>query len=149
MTRVVTAGVCLLLTLVSLGAATASEQQAGRPPKWWQNKACTLAIGLSEAQSTQLERIFQAVRDELRAEKGELERQETALSALLADPRADEGTVMRTIDRVEAARGALSKTRTLMLYRMHRLLSPEQRQRLDEFERQQARQSDTQVRSRP
>ncbi len=149
MKQLVTAGVCLLLTLVSFGAADASEQQAGRPPKWWQNKACTLAIGLSEAQSAQLERIFQGVRDELRAEKGELERQETALSALLADARADEGTVMRTIDRVEAARGALSKTRTLMLYRMHRLLSPEQRLRLDEFERQQARKADTQVRPRP
>lgn len=146
MKHVVTAGVCLLLTLVSLGAAA---EQAGRPSKWWQNKACASAISLSDAQAAQLERIFQAVRDELRAEKGELERQETALSALLADPRADEGTVMRTIDRVEAARGALSKTRTMMLYRMHRLLSPDQRQRLDEFERQQARQADTHVRSRP
>ena len=49
---------------------------------------------------------------------------------------------MRTIDRVEAARSALAKTRTLMLYRMHRLLSPEQRVRLEAFERERARNAD-------
>lgn len=137
MRNVSTAGLCLVLTLLGVPAATAGEQK-GRSSKWWQNAECKAAVGLSAAQSAELERIFQSVRDELRTEKGELERQETALSRLLADARADEAVVMRTIDRVEAARSALAKTRTLMLYRMHRLLSREQRARLDEFERQRA-----------
>ena len=70
---------------------------------------------------------------ELRAEKAALEQQERELTRLLGDRRADEAIVVRTIDRVEAARSALAKTRTLMLYRMHRVLSPEQRVRLDAY----------------
>ena len=40
--------------------------------------------------------------------------------------QAEEWEVALQIDRVEAARSALSKTRTLMLYRMHKTLSAEQ-----------------------
>ena len=94
---------------------------------------------LDGRQTAEIERIFQSVRDELRAEKAELEKQEAALSRLLAESNDDEAVVVRTVDRVEAARSALAKTRTLMLYRMHRLLSPEQRARLDAYEREQAR----------
>jgi Spy/CpxP family protein refolding chaperone len=94
---------------------------------------------LTAAQTAEIERIFQSVRDELRAEKAELEKQEAALSRLLSESNDNEAVVVRTVDRVEAARSALAKTRTLMLYRMHRLLSPEQRARLDAFEREQAK----------
>ena len=62
------------------------------------------------------------------------EKQEAALSRLLAESSDNEAIVVRTIDRVEAARSALAKTRTLMLYRMHRLLSPEQRRKLGAYE---------------
>lgn len=130
--------VCLLLA--PLGVHTARLHADGsRPGKWWQSAACKTAVGLTEAQSGEIERIFQSVRDELRAEKLELERQEAALSRLLADANDDEAVVVRTIDRVEAARSALAKTRTLMLYRMHRKLSPDQRTRLEAFEQQRAR----------
>lgn len=127
---------CLWALVMGLGIAGASEGQ--RPSKWWQNPACKARVGLKEAQTAEIERIFQSVRDELRAEKAELEKQEATLSRLLAESSDDEAVVVRTIDRVEAARSALAKTRTLMLYRMHRLLSPDQRSRLDAFEREQA-----------
>lgn len=133
-----TAAACLLALLVSAGAALAESGDGPKPLKWWQNPACKARVGLSDAQTTEIERIFQSVREELWAEKKELEKQEAALSRLLAAPDADEAVVVRTIDRVEAARSALAKTRTLMLYRMHRLLSPDQRIRLEAFEREQA-----------
>ncbi len=139
MKMVVTSTACLLALVLGIGTGAARTTEQGRPLKWWQNPACKSQVGLSTAQTTEIERIFQSVRDELRAEKLELERQEAALSRLLSDPDADEAVVVRTIDRVEAARSALAKTRTLMLYRMHRLLSPDQRARLEAFEREQAR----------
>jgi Spy/CpxP family protein refolding chaperone len=143
MKTLVTGAACVLTVALSLGSAFAGTGEGGRPSKWWQSPVCKNRVGLTNAQTTEIERIFQSVRDELRAEKAELERQETALSRLLGDPTADEAVVVRTIDRVEAARSALAKTRTLMLYRMHRLLSPEQRMKLEAFERDQARAAET------
>ena len=139
MKKLVTGAACALALTLSLGAGFAGTSEGGRPSKWWQNPACKHRVGLSDATAAEIERIFQSVRDELRAEKGELERQEAVLSRLLNDPDADEAVVVRTIDRVEAARSALAKSRTLMLYRMHRLLTPEQRRKLEAFEREQAR----------
>ncbi len=144
MKTLVVGAACLLTLALSLGSGIAEE--GNRPSKWWQNPVCKDRVGLSNSQATEIERIFQSVRDELRSEKTELERQESVLSGLLNNPDADEAVVVRTIDRVEAARSALAKTRTLMLYRMHRLLSPEQRTRLEAYEREQARQADARPR---
>lgn len=130
---------CLVALAVGLGPSMAGASEGQRPSKWWQNPVCKARVGLTGAQTAEIERIFKSVLDELRAEKAELERQEAALSRLLAGSNDDEAVVVRTIDRVEAARSALAKTRTLMLYRMHRLLSPDQRAKLDAFEREQAR----------
>ena len=43
-----------------------------------------------------------------------------------------EAIAARLVNRLPA-RSALAKTRTLMLYRMHRILSPEQNVKLDEL----------------
>lgn len=129
----------LALSLVA-GTVAAAWQAAPSPrPKWWQSSECRVEVGITDEQSSTIERIFQSVLPELRAEKAELERQETVLARLLKDESANEATVIRTIDRVEAARSALAKTRTLMLYRMHRVLSPEQRVRLDAYHQKQER----------
>ena len=133
-----TGAACLLALAIGLGPSFAGTE-GQRPSKWWQSPICKSRVGLSDGQTAELERIFQSVRDELRAEKAELEKQEATLSRLLTESNGDEAIVVRTIDRVEAARSALAKTRTLMLYRMHRLLSRDQRAKLDAFEREQAR----------
>jgi Spy/CpxP family protein refolding chaperone len=130
---------CLLALAVSLSPSLAGTSEGPRPSKWWLDAACKARVGLTDAQTAEIDRIFLSVRDELRAEKMELEKQEAALSRLLAESSDSEAVVVRTIDRVEAARSALAKTRTLMLYRMHRLLSPDQRRKLEAFEREQAR----------
>lgn len=128
-----------LLLLAPLVWTSAAEQDRPRPSKWWLDAEGRAAVGITDAQSAKIERIFQSVLPDLRAEKAELEHQDKALTRLLATDGADEAVVVRTIDRVEAARSALAKTRTLMLYRMRRVLSPEQRVRLDEYHRQQER----------
>ena len=139
MNTLVKRAACLLALAIGLGPSIAGATEGQKPSKWWQSPVCKSRVGLTDAQTAEIERIFQSVRDELRAEKAELERQEAALSRLLSESNDDEAVVVRTVDRVEAARSALAKTRTLMLYRMHRLLSKEQRARLDAFEREQAK----------
>jgi Spy/CpxP family protein refolding chaperone len=130
----------VLALALSLGTlpSYAETSEAQRPSKWWQDPECKARVGLTDAQTAEIDRIFLSVRDELRAEKAELEKQEAALSRLLAESSDNEAVVVRTIDRVEAARSALAKTRTLMLYRMHRLLSPEQRRKLEAYEQSRA-----------
>lgn len=146
----VTRAACLLALALSVGASAATGSETGKSSsKWWHNPVCKTRVGLTDGQTAEIERIFLSVREELRAEKNVLEKQEAALSRLLTDSTADEAIVVRTIDRVEAARSALAKTRTLMLYRMHRLLSPEQRVRLEAFEREQARTADSAPAPRP
>ncbi len=139
MNRLVTA-IAWVLT-VALGLGPVHGGQAQRPSKWWMDPVCKVRVGLSDAQTAEIDKVFLSVRDELRAEKTELEKQEAALSRLLGDSGDDEAVVVRTIDRVEAARSALAKTRTLMLYRMHRILSPDQRRRLETY--QQSSRADT------
>ena len=109
MKTIVTGVACLLMLTLSLTAgATTGSETTKSPSKWWQNPACKTRVGLTDGQTAELERIFLSVREELRAEKSELERQESALSRLLADSTGDEAVVVRTIDRVEAARSALA-----------------------------------------
>ena len=59
--------------------------------------------------------------------------EEEALAAIMQAPDAAEWEVTLQIDRVETTRSALSKTRTLMLYRMHRVLAPPQRDALHDL----------------
>ena len=136
MNKVVSAIAGALIVALSLSPVHGerAQGQATRPFKWWLDPVCRMKVGLSDAQTAELDKVFLSVRDELRAEKVELEKREAALSRLLGESDVDEAIVVRTIDRVEAARSALSKTRTLMLYRMHRLLTPEQRRKLEAYE---------------
>ena len=69
----------------------------------------------------------------------ELGRREKALSALVSGPDTTEADVVRQVEQVEVVRGELNKIRTVMLYRMHRILTPEQRVKLDEVRRARER----------
>jgi len=130
-------GLALVALMPSLTAGHAGD--SARPSKWWLEAESRAAVGISDRQSAKIERIFQSMIGDLRAEKATLERQEQELSRLLDTDGTDEAVVILAIDRVEAARSALAKTRTLMLYRMRRVLSPEQRVRLDDYHKQKER----------
>lgn len=99
--------------------------------KWWQSDRVKAEVGLTADQSRELEAVFQAMLPRMRAEKEDLDQQERALSKLMSEATADEHVVEQAIERVEEARASASKTRTLMLYRMFRLLTPEQRPKLE------------------
>lgn len=124
-----TRGFAAIAAVVVLSAASAAADQSSRQPsrwKWWQDEKTKTEIGLSEQQAAEVESVFREALPRLKAAKSELDVLEADLSRMIRERQAEESLVAAQIDKVEAARGELSKTRTLMLYRMHRILTPEQ-----------------------
>ena len=81
----------------------------------------------------ELEEIFQAMRPRQRELVERLRGEEKALATIMHAPDAAEWEVTLQIDKVETTRSALGKARTLMLYRMHRVLTAEQRDALHDL----------------
>ena len=115
---------------VAAALALAAVADAGPPFKWWQSEEFQRELGLTSDQIAQIEQIFQQSLPALKAGKKDLDRLDGELSAYIAEADASEPQVLRLIDQVEASRSALGRTRSLMLFRMYRVLTPEQRVKL-------------------
>jgi Spy/CpxP family protein refolding chaperone len=102
--------------------------------KWWNSDRFKQELQLTEDQITRIEEVFQGSLPQFRQHKRTLDRLEDELSRLI--DTADEVAVMQHADRVEAERAALSKARTLMLVRIRRVLSVEQRAKLAQLHRE-------------
>jgi Spy/CpxP family protein refolding chaperone len=113
-----------------------------RAHKWWLSEEGKTEFSITEQQSRELEALFQQMLPSLKANKTELDKQEKLLDQLLASGSSSEPVVAAAIDRVESARSALSRTRTLMLYRMYRLLTPEQRAKVQAYHTRKAQEAD-------
>jgi Spy/CpxP family protein refolding chaperone len=94
-------------------------------------------LGLSADQVTRLETIFQAALPELRKGRDELDAHEAELSRLI-ETGADEAVVIKQLDKVEAIRGRVNKNRQLLLLHHRQVLTPEQRVKLAQAERERA-----------
>ena len=116
----------LAATLLLVGAAEGGQLRW----KWWQSGEFQHELSLAPEQVARIEQVFQDSLPTLQAGKRDLDRLEAELSGLIADSAATEAQVLRLIDRVEASRSALGRTRSLMLFRMHRVLTPDQRVKL-------------------
>lgn len=132
------------VALAALAWAVLPAARGSQPPsggyKWWQTQKQEL--GLTADQSARIDGIWQASVPQFRDLKKELDLAEDTLSQMIAAGVAGEAAVVQQVDRVEAARGALSKARTLMLYRMRQVLTPAQRAKLSalhEHQRQRER----------
>jgi Spy/CpxP family protein refolding chaperone len=121
---------CLVLAFLLGVVPTGAEAQGF---KWWQNERFQRELALTPDQITRLEAIYQTTVPTLRAQKTALEKYEQKLSKVISDSSSDEAKVLQTADRVEATRTELSKTRTLMLFRMRRILTDEQNVKLKEL----------------
>jgi len=113
----------MAVALLAAVLPLAADAEATQRFKWWQSAAVASEIGLTAEQVAEIEAIFQSLRPKLREFAHRLEREEDGLTATMHAMQAEEWEVALQIDKVEAARSALSKTRTLMLYRMHKTLT--------------------------
>jgi Spy/CpxP family protein refolding chaperone len=95
------------------------------PPKWWIDAKLRSELGVTDQQSAAVDQIWQKSLPALRDGRERLGKLEATLSKMTEV--SDEATVIAQIDRVENMRAELAKGRTLMIYRMHKLLTPDQR----------------------
>lgn len=94
---------------------------------WWRLNEFKTDLNLTADQGGKLEAVYQGLLPRMTTAKQSLDTLEKQLSAVIAEGTASEHDVMKLVDLVEGARAELGKTRTLMIYRMHQILTPEQR----------------------
>ena len=139
---------CAMATAFAQGQASATQghdpkkaspagdapdgRPAPRPPfKWWAIDKYKQELKLSAEQSAEIEKIFQASMDRLRVDKEDLDRQQTNFQQLMEKTAVEDREFQRAVDRLEMARYYVSKERTLMLVRIHSVLTPDQRKGLE------------------
>lgn len=114
---------CLTVLLYPIAALA-----GGQADQWWRTATAQRHLRLTPAQVASLEATFHATLLRRRALNEALARNEAALRRAL--DRADEQLVAALIDRVQEARADRNTARTMMLMRMYRLLTPQQRRLL-------------------
>lgn len=123
-----TLSACLVLSLVVQAAAGPAFAQGS---KWWHSDRFQKELKLVPEQITRIEGIFQTSEPLLRAQKDAVDRREEKLSKVISDPKSDEAAVIQATDRLELARNEMTRTRTLMLFRIRRVLNDEQLAKLN------------------
>jgi Spy/CpxP family protein refolding chaperone len=110
-----------------------SRQQDPNRWKYWMNPEHRKELGISDAQSAQIEEIFQTMFPPQRANWREAEKLEPVLASMIKESTADVATVKALAERVEKLHAERRAARAVMLYKMGLVLTPEQRVKLEEF----------------
>ena len=109
-----------------------SDHSGPRPPsRWWTSEKYRQELKLTAEQSAEIERIVQASMTRLKADKEDLDRVHGEFHQLMERPNATQRELLQAAERLEMARYSISKERTIMLVRIHSVLTPEQRRGLD------------------
>ena len=108
------------------------QPPAGRegPKKWWIDADSRAELGITDQQSAQLEAVWQRTWEKRSLLRDQLEKADALLQKMILEV-ADEAAVIAQLDKVEAARSEANKARVLVLYRMNKILTPDQRNKLD------------------
>jgi Spy/CpxP family protein refolding chaperone len=99
--------------------------------KWWNSDRFRADLTLTADQVTRLDEVYQGLLPKLASGKDALDRLEKQLSDVVANGTAPEAEVMNLVDQTERSRSELAKTRMLMVYRMHQILTVEQRAKMN------------------
>ena len=101
-------------------------------PHWWIDPQLRQQLGITDAQSKAVEEIWQKSLPELRKFRDQLNALEDQVSKMIQDG-APEASVVAQIEQTENTRAQAMKARTLMIYRMYKVLRPEQRAKVMEM----------------
>ena len=88
-------------------------------------------LGITDKQSVDIDMIFETMILGQRARREELERLKAALAMFVKENKADVSTVAQHVEKVENIRAEHNKTRTVMLYQIDRVLTADQRVKLE------------------
>lgn len=110
------------------GSGDPRDQRPQRKP-FWQDEVIKKEIALTDQQVQKIQALSDAAKPEFDKYREEFTKEQKELDRLMSI-RAEDVTVMMQIDRVEALRTVLNKRQTLLRYRIHKVLSPQQDARL-------------------
>ena len=127
------------LTLAVFWVAPPQAEGGQRHPhRWWQSGEIKAALQITDKQSTAIEDIFASTIPALRGLANTLELEEHELSQHIADMNVAEWELTLQIDKVEAARSALSKKElTPQQLSELRVIEKRRREERDQQERDQ------------
>jgi Spy/CpxP family protein refolding chaperone len=122
-------------------ASPAEGQRAGGRPtsprpewEWWNDAAVKKELGLTDAKSKEIDRIFQDRARHAKPFFDEWMKQRDEQDRMAKERLVDEGTFALQVARVDALGAELRKSRAVMFYRMYRKLTAEQVKKLEEIQ---------------
>ena len=125
------------------GDTRGGASQAQPRAKWWQDERVKADLRLTSDQCGRIDELWQAFVVKWKSTAEEVSRRESQLSDLISANDVTEAELLKQADQVEDLRGTLAKARTLMLFRMRRVLSADQRGKLVEIQKARERERRT------
>lgn len=116
-------------------APAAQVQPSQRPKPWWLDDKSKKELGLTAVQVKAIDDIYTSSKDELASYRETWDRERKELDRMISEAKVEQWQVLRQIDRMETARSNNNKAFLMMLYRMNRQLTVEQRTKLQDMER--------------
>jgi hypothetical protein len=146
MTRKTRCALAIVLSLAFVQAVRAqSEEQKPQPPQqqkragddkdksqqshprfpWWKDEKFRAEVGFSLAQADEIDKIVMPTLEQMRPLRREVDQLDKDIEKMIAES-TDLIVFKQQVEKVEARRAELNKMRTLMLYRIRRVFTPEQ-----------------------
>ena len=109
-------------------ALAAQVPTPGSPPfRWWLAPAVMAEIHLTDGQSKAIDAVVESTLPERRVLRQKLDALQAELDKALAEATLDDADAAALIGRVEDARARRNVARSMMLFRIRRILTPDQR----------------------
>ncbi len=122
-------------------ASTPADGQRSRPEEWewWNDAAVKKELGLTDAKSKEIDRIFQDRARHAKPFSDQLNKEREEQNRMAKERLVDEGTFALQVARADALFSELRKSRAVMVYRISRKLTAEQIKKLEEIRDRRSR----------
>jgi Spy/CpxP family protein refolding chaperone len=138
--------VAATLTVEAGGFQAQTPRQGAQPPAadsrenrrdqgherrlWWKDSRDIAEIGLSGEQSATIDAIFKTEIEKMKPLRDAINRMERELNDTVRANTTEVAAFTRQVQKIEKMRAELNTTRTVMLYRMRRVLTNDQHAKL-------------------
>ena len=123
-------------TPVQPSPSTPEAQTRGRGSEWawWTDPAEKGLLGLTDDQANKIERLYRNYLEASRPYESEVIQQREQLNKMAQERLAADGEFAVQLSRVSALQGRLFQERSLMLYKVSKVLTAEQNAKLKEIQ---------------
>jgi Spy/CpxP family protein refolding chaperone len=119
------------------------------PWEWWNDSDIRRELGLSPDKVQKIQDIYTTRSQLLKPTIDDFTKELAALDALTKARTVDEGTFAAQVNKVEYLRSKIGESRTVMLYRMSLVLSPDQYRKLQDIRNRRDRDRERERGSQP